>query len=382
MSSFFISRAKIDLFNQCGYKFDQRYLKKSDGIVDFEDTEKTTFGTLVHRALERYFEDEKKNNLEDIYKEEFSAAKISSINLFEKGLFLLKDYADTVKNRKILGLEVVFETYLPNGIPVKGVIDRVDEISEDEIEITDYKTGSYSLNEEELRKDIQLGIYELVARQMYPKYKSVKLTLNYLDYGKVSIYKTDEDRKLVEDYLSVMYDRITKAIDEKQELKPQLNKFCNYCEYRNNCPAYQDIIKNTDTVNDNNEFKGMIMPGNGLVIDIEKLDKFRDTVEAKFKIFKKLKEQINEFIKDYIQKNNPKDGYTRIGGTTYNLQQRKVTKYDANDVMNIFRARNIDFNQIFDTRKTDIDNLLRNEPKLIEQLKKTAKIGFTNPYVK
>lgn len=381
MSDLFISRSKIDLYEQCQLKFDLKYIKKEQGLSEPSENQKTIFGSVIHATLEEYFKDEKKNNLMDIYKDQFAISEMTDKDLFEKGHLMLEDYAATVKNRKIIALELPFELYLNNGVPVKGVIDRVDELSETEVEITDYKTGFYHLTEEELRKDIQLGIYELVIRQKYPQYTSVKLTLNYLDYGKISIYKSDTDRKVVEDYLVVMYNKLSKAYESNKEAKPTVNKFCGYCEYRHKCNAYKDVLHSAN-IDDDKNFNALIAKTDGLVVDINKLDKFQELVEAKMKILKKVKDQINEYIKAHIQSQEVKSDYAKIGNTNYYLASKKMTRYDANAAMEIFRKRNIDFNRVFEVRKTEVDVILKEDKESLALLKKTANTSFSKPYVK
>lgn len=382
MADVFISRNKIELFNQCGLKFDLKYIRKEDGLVDTDDNQSTLFGSLVHNVLEEYFKDEKNNNLLDIYKEQFQKSEVKDQVLFSKGLAMLTDYVSPLKGRKILGLELPFEMYLDNGVPVRGIIDRIDEVSEDEVEIMDYKTGFYALTEEELRSDIQLGIYELVVRNLYPKYKKVKLTLNYLNYGMVSIYKTKEEIAALSDYLIISYNRIQEAIEKKEELLPRINKFCGFCEYKNKCSEFKALIKSADLEDVEEETALMVAPSTGMVIDHDKLDKFHASLKAKLKILKNIETQVANYIKEYIKSSDSK-APVKIGGTKYSLVQRTITTYDANKVADAFIKEGYDLNRVLDVKKTEVDNILiQHNPELLEEIKASASKRPASPYVK
>ena len=120
------------------------------------------------------------------------------------------------KHRKILGVEQKFRYefdkpglgYKYDGkdgrLAVNGVIDLVVEIDEDTIEIINYKTGKSAKDWntgriktlDDFQKDIQLRLYNLVAKQMYPQYKYRLLTLVYIQARKVYSVSMDLDDEI------------------------------------------------------------------------------------------------------------------------------------------------------------------------------------------
>lgn len=108
------------------------------------------------------------------------------------------------KHKKILGVEQKFRYefdkpgmgYKYDGkegkLAVNGVIDLVVEIDDGTIEIIDYKTGKHIKDWNtgkvktltDFQKDLQLRLYNLVAKEMYPQYKCRILTLVYIQARK------------------------------------------------------------------------------------------------------------------------------------------------------------------------------------------------------
>lgn len=379
MSEMFVSRAKIDLFNQCGLRFDLKYIKKEKGLVEADNEQPSLFGNLVHTVLEKYFTKGNEDKILDLYKKEFEKSSLASKDFFDKGYLLLEAYVKDMGTKEILGVETPFQFYLSNGVPVKGVIDRIDKLSEEEIELIDYKTGFLSISENEMRSDVQLGIYELVVRQLYPWAKRVKLTLNYLNFGPTSIYKSEEERTTLASYLISMYNRIDKAIEEKQELKPRINKFCSFCEYKSKCVEYKTFLSSKD-VDEQATFNGIISPANDIVIPVEQVSVFLDRLKAKSKILKDMQEKINDFLKEYIKANGNEKG-VQLGNKNFSLARKKYTIYDVNTIVDLFKDK-VDLNLILEPRKSIIDGFIEKDKQAAEALSKTKKTTFSEPYVK
>lgn len=378
-TTFFASRNSIDTYKQCKYRFYLRYCEKDKGFTDSDDKSAAIFGNVIHKVEEFYHKNPKLNIME-VYKEEFKNADITDQELFDVGYSLVEDYTISAKSgRKVLGVELPFELYLANGVPVKGFIDRIDEISDDEIEIIDYKTGKFSLSENDLRRDIQLGLYELVVRLLFPQYKKVKLTLNYLRYDKVSIYKTDEERQKLEAYLAVMYDKISDSLSNptKETMPAKVNTFCSFCEFKSKCPEFQGVIKSTSI--DPEEFKGLISRTDDLVINEEQINDFISTVKGKIKILTDLKEQATDYVKEYIKSTGKESA--SVGGKTFYLAKKKYTKYDVNTVIAVLKDK-VDLNTVLEPVKSRIDSVVAKDKDAMEELQKTSKVEYSNSYVK
>jgi RecB family exonuclease len=377
---FSLSQSSLETYKLCNYKFYLKYIKKVKGVSSPDERRPAIFGNIVHKALELYFKD-RSLDLLSVYKEDFRKSELTDQSFFELGLRMIEDYAkDSDSGAKIIGVELPFELYLSNGVPVKGIIDRVDELSDEEIEIIDYKTGRNSLSEEELKYNTQLGIYDLVAKIMFPKYKRVKLTLNYLHFGKVSIYRTNEDRDKLEQYIGTMYQKIENAFKDQSEenIKPKLNNFCSYCDYKNICPEFQGLLKLTG--NEKKDFKGMVSKSSNLVVDIEVLDSFLENLKAKIKLLESVEKQTNGFIKDYINANGSSES-AKIGKRTFSLAKKKYIEYDVNTVIEVLKDK-VDLNLVLEPKKGQVDAVVGQDIEVLDKLKATSKIKYSNSYVK
>lgn len=381
----YLSKSSIETYLQCGAKFDYRYIKKIESIENDREKESAIFGQLIHKVQEDYHKNGKRDNIIDLYHKNFKEFNILGQEFFELGNRMVTDYVLGGDNgNKTIGLEYEFKIFLDNGVPVKGVIDRIDEISDEEVEIIDYKTGfSRPLTPDQLSRDLQLGIYNLVINQLMPKYKRVKLTLDYLHYGKISCYRTKEQLEGLGDYLHVTYQKILTSIEKGSGLEPTVNSYCSFCQYRAMCPAFKEVaLTNFDAKEETVQCAGLIAKESGIVVPIEKLDSFLDAIKAKIKILEKVQQEAEAFILEYIEKNG-ESGSARIGKTNYSTASKKYQTYDVETVLELLKEnKGLDPNTLLSTQKTAIDAAFKSNKEAQEKLKKTVKISYSKSYLK
>lgn len=123
--------------------------------------------------------------------------------LYKESLELVEKYLDRYgpifKNRKILGIEKAFvidfgeKDRLGNPIISNGFMDLVTELDEDTVEVIDYKFGAWVPTFEEFSEDTQVKLYSLAARTLFPQYKEVIITFDYIRKNPISIAFTAED---------------------------------------------------------------------------------------------------------------------------------------------------------------------------------------------
>ena len=123
------------------------------------------------------------------------------------------------------------------GVPLVGAIDKVEEIDEDTLLIVDYKTSKTAPTPDQLRTDVQLSIYDLVAQQLWPGYKRIILSLDLLKSDVVYTYRTADERAEFEKYLTVIHNEMVKFT--KKDAKADLNIFCPWCDYKDYCDKYE-----------------------------------------------------------------------------------------------------------------------------------------------
>lgn len=119
-------------------------------------------------------------------------------------------YGPMLEQRKILGIEANFDIDLGqidiHGNPVRmfGYIDLVTELDEDTVEIIDHKFGAWVPSFGEFIEDLQVKMYSMAARILYPQYKEYIITFDYARKNPLSYAFTaeedDETKQLVIDH--------------------------------------------------------------------------------------------------------------------------------------------------------------------------------------
>jgi len=159
-----------------------------------------------------------------------------------KTIAMLSNYISTADLSVIpLSLEDWMESYIGKFL-IAGKIDRIDQDSKSSISVWDYKTGKlpfFSTIEEIIENDVQLPIYAIIASKLNPFAKKLRAGLLYIKYSKV--YEVEWTKIQLEEIEEKIIGIIEKAENDK-ELLPRINKLCDWCEYKNICPAWKEKI--------------------------------------------------------------------------------------------------------------------------------------------
>lgn len=229
-----LSHSSMSLYEDCPAKYKFKYIDK------IPETPKSffSFGKSIHQTLEHFYNNNTAPTLEDtlqFYKDNWISEGYKTdqeaVSEFEKGrMIVIEFYNKHAKTfRKPLYAEYMFNLKI-NGIPVIGVIDRVDSIN-GKITICDYKTGN-SIKENRIKDDPQLMLYQIVAKESLG-----------LDVDRVMIYHVNSltphisnaysDKQIEE--LKNKIVGIAKNIESGNfEAKPEKNK-CKWCDFNGIC---------------------------------------------------------------------------------------------------------------------------------------------------
>lgn len=146
-----------------------------------------------------------------------------------------------------------FDYELPTGetvkgqLAIKGTIDLVTKVSDDVIEVVDWKTGrrlDWATGEEKdyekLCKDPQLLLYNYAISKLYPQYNQAIMTIFFIKDG--GPFSMCFDKKDQEKFLSMLKDRYEeiKANSNPQPLSPdrshwKCTRLCHF--YKNKWPG-------------------------------------------------------------------------------------------------------------------------------------------------
>jgi putative RecB family exonuclease len=248
------SHSKLSSFEQCPQKYKFHYIDK---IIIIEKNIEAFLGNTIHATLEWLYLEVKQGRLpplDDVilyytytwkqaYNEkEIILRKLTELDYHDKGIRFLIDYYMKHKPFDDNTLEVEKEISLivdeNKEYQIRGFIDRlVYNLKTCEYEIHDYKTSESAPSQEKIDNDRQLALYSIAIKQMFGKDKEVLLVWHYLAFNKrVHSKRTNEE---LEELKKQVFDLI-KTIESTKNFHPYISKLCDWCEYQNICPAWDN----------------------------------------------------------------------------------------------------------------------------------------------
>ncbi len=241
-----LSFSRLSRFESCPRSFAFQYVDKlpSDPGMPLR------FGKVVHAALERLvrevIEQEKTGPLDEeravaLFSESWAAEQLIGVHEFGEGVAIVRAFVRSqgiVDHRDVLAVEKEFR--LPAGpFTVLGFIDRVDRIDDETIEVVDYKTNRQLFTREEVDTSLQLSLYEIAVRRLWPWAKKVRLTFAMLRHGvRMTTARTDEQLAAALTYVETL-GRMTEAATD---FPARVSGNCVYCDHRAHCSAYADAL--------------------------------------------------------------------------------------------------------------------------------------------
>ncbi len=237
----YLSVSQIETFEICPLHYQLKYIYK----LPTSKSASISFGIAIHETLKQVYTSLKNGDkvnekrITEIYKSNFVNEgfenKKHKEQFFKKGEKYVLEYFGNKFNTKILPdkLEEKFTTKLAEDLKIGGTIDRIDKVSDNQLEIIDYKTGEKIPTQKEVDKDLQLSVYCLAVTQMYKvKPENVKLSLYYLDnQQKITTTRTVED---LEEVKQKLFDY--KSEIENSDFKCSNSYFCQQgCEFSMFC---------------------------------------------------------------------------------------------------------------------------------------------------
>lgn len=242
-----LSFSRLTRYESCPLSYRLHYIEKRQP----EPGVALRFGKVIHAVLERLVreavDDERSGPLSEdraleLFRDAWSADGLTGIELFREGIEILQRFVreqGVVEHRDVLALEKEFR--LPVGpFTVLGFIDRVDCVDDETVEVIDYKTNRLLFTRDEVDSSLQMSLYHVAARTLWPWAKRVKLTFWMLRHG----VRQETARTPAQLDAALAYvETLGKQTEAATSFPARLNTNCPYCDHRAGCPAYAEALK-------------------------------------------------------------------------------------------------------------------------------------------
>lgn len=255
-----LSPTALNTYLSCPYKFKLNNLLRAPRAKAIP----MSFGSAIHRALEEFFREFKKNKkipsvaiLRSTFKTALGKEILTTMEngrLLKRGLNVLEEYVSFYKGQFIPPFEVEkffgygFSKIVLNGIPLGGKIDKIEALDSKFARVIDYKTGSAKSRAEIEGKTAQssgdykrqLVFYKLLADLD----QTFKLTVaeGELDFvepdrttGKFKKERFTISETEVEELKKVIKGAWKDILDLKFPRTADVKKHCPRCEWRLHC---------------------------------------------------------------------------------------------------------------------------------------------------
>jgi putative RecB family exonuclease len=135
------------------------------------------------------------------------------------------------------GREELVEVTLPDGLLLRGYVDRLDVAPSGALRVVDYKTGAVPREAFEAKALFQMKFYALVLWRTRGVV-AAQLKLLYLKDGDALTYAPDEAELLrFERTLQAIWAAIERAV-ASGDFRPNKSRLCSWCDHQALCPAF------------------------------------------------------------------------------------------------------------------------------------------------
>lgn len=373
-----LSASRINTFLQCKLRYWYSYIDHLEKLAN----PSFKLGLACHDTLEKAGRIWQEEDLD-----KFSSKQIKELLVYydemsvKHGIIEYSEHLvgkDIIKSKlknfkignKIIGIEDRFgfegvqDITTEDGVPLIGAIDKSVEINDDTLLIVDYKTSKTVPDSNKLRTDIQLSMYCLVARKLYPKYKHVILCLDMLRTDEiVYTFRTSEELDEFEKYLKVIHDQMSSI--QKEDAQPTINFLCAWCDYTNVCEKYQELCGKKEFAFLNVH----TLPDEDLVKEWEELKTTQKILEMRS----------NELSSVLIDKIKFQERDVVSGDTAVVLRQNSRTSYNAEKLSKHIPLD--DFASLVSVSPTKFKKYLDKNPSVLPIVEDISETNFTSAFL-
>ncbi len=201
------------------------------------------YGATIHRVLLAYYASVRlgrtieDDELISLFQTDLRAAGIEEKyqqELYERqGIEQLREFLARCKSApepQVLHTEESFEMQIGQ-TKVVGRIDRIDQLGNGRVVITDYKTGRPK-SQEDADRSLQLSIYALAAREKWGYHADQIVFYNLEENNSVVTRRSESQLQECKQEVEEVAGKIA-----AQEFEAKPGFYCTFCAYRSLCPA-------------------------------------------------------------------------------------------------------------------------------------------------
>jgi len=259
------SYSKLELFDKCKQQYYFNYLDPEIAPIKkqfLKPRDYNTKGSAVHNAITLFYYLPKKERTFENLKKCLKKSWFSEKDIFKKppldklggfrnlnherktyreSLELLLNFFNLEKEEPNLffipakTIKDSFSDYekmikpLDKSSFISGKFDRIDKLNNNKLRVVDFKTGRNGSN------FFQLEFYKLLAELNFNKEVS-QVSFYCLFSSRIKDFDVSKIR--IKDIKEKVLERIGK-IREAKKFPPNPNRLCNYCDFKEICPAFK-----------------------------------------------------------------------------------------------------------------------------------------------
>jgi DNA helicase II / ATP-dependent DNA helicase PcrA len=247
-----LSASAIETYRSCP----QKYLFGNVWGMRSGPVAAISFGSVMHTTIKHFLAELRKGRkvpfaeVEAIFEREWTPAGFEDdyqqAEYKRDGLEQLREFhaSAIAAPPDIEAQEKSFDLPLEDNIVINGRMDQINRIAPGQREIVDYKTGRPK-TPDSARKDIQLSMYALAAREVL-EFDPARLVFhNLTDNSRVETTRGDKELSKTREIISETASSIRAG-----EFQPEPGFFqCRNCAFRPICPAHEQKIMRAQITN-------------------------------------------------------------------------------------------------------------------------------------
>jgi putative RecB family exonuclease len=245
-----LSPSKVSSFTDCALAFRFSVIDR----LPEPPSAAATRGTLVHAALERLHllppvertVDAALACLADARIElrddpEYVGLELSGddeVAFHAEAAELVRNYfrLEDPRTVRAIGLELMLTAEV-DGLPLRGIIDRLELDDDGGLVVTDYKTGAAPSTQYERKRLSGVHIYSLLCEELLGR-RPARVQLLFLrDPLAIITEPSDRSTRGTRRTLGAVWKAVERAC-QREDFRPQPSRLCDWCSFRAYCPAF------------------------------------------------------------------------------------------------------------------------------------------------